>query len=234
MYGKPAQTAPDDPASWSWPLQSIPEGPGSAKTVSIGNAGGGTLYLSSVALAGTDPGQFSIVSDTGQTSLGAGQVRAVTVAFDPTTPGTSSAVLRIASSDPDEPAVDVALSGTAFDPVAGYMTPVWVDPAYNGLELGTEAQPCNTLGEAVALVLRGGTVKVAPGNFNEAPRLSKPMRVEAPGGTARVTSSSAPRPPTSVSSPCAPRPTPTPASPRPPLPSSPFCRSSPRWPSPPS
>ena len=108
------------------------------------------------------------------------------VTFDPTSPGAKTAALRVTSNDFDEPTVDVALTGTAYDPATGYTSPVWVDPNYTGVEMGTESQPCNTVDEAAALVLSGGTVKVKPGACNENLCITKPMRIEAASGPVTI------------------------------------------------
>ena len=67
---------------------------------------------------------------------------------------------------------------------------VWVDFAFEALELGTLAAPFNTLAEAVIVVISGGSVKVkgdtAKNATAETPRITKAMRVEAVGGPARI------------------------------------------------
>lgn len=174
------------PTSWTWPYQSIPDAPALPGAVVITNTGGGSLEISDIALKLPNPFQFLIMSDTGETSLGASQSRVVEVAFNPTGPGEKTSSLRITSNDPDEPTVDVALSGTGFYPDIGYISPVWVDADYQGIEQGTEAEPCNTMGEAANLVLTSGTVMLKPGGCNECVRITKAMRLEAASAAAMI------------------------------------------------
>lgn len=64
---------------------------------------------------------------------------------------------------------------------------VWVNFAYIGTELGTQAQPFNTLAEGVAAVATGGTIKlVGPQASSAKSRLTKAMRLEAVGGLVRL------------------------------------------------
>lgn len=67
---------------------------------------------------------------------------------------------------------------------------VWVDFAYTGTELGTNAQPFNTLAEAVAAVVPGDPIRIkgntAVSHTLETPTLSTPMRIDASGGAVRI------------------------------------------------
>ena len=64
---------------------------------------------------------------------------------------------------------------------------VWANSAYAGTELGTQAQPFNTLGEAAASVVSGGTIKMIGGTTSsETVRITKPLRLEAVGGPVRI------------------------------------------------
>lgn len=62
----------------------------------------------------------------------------------------------------------------------------WVDFLHAGSELGTEGSPFNTLAEAIAALLDGGTIQIKPGNSIETMRITKPMRIEASGGAVRI------------------------------------------------
>lgn len=62
---------------------------------------------------------------------------------------------------------------------------VYVDFDFSGTELGTLAQPYNTLAEGVAAVAVSGTVKLT-GDTNETARVTKAVRIEATSGPARV------------------------------------------------
>ena len=164
------------PVDLIWYNQSIPDAPALPGAVTISNVGGGSLSVG-VALSGTHADQFLITGDTGQTALAAAESRVIEVAFNPSSAGLKTGSLHITSNDSDEPTVDVALSGTGFDPELGYASPVWVDSSYGGLERGTEDQPYNTLAEACDLVLPGGVVEIQRGPCDESIRIAKPMRI---------------------------------------------------------
>ena len=79
------------------------------------------------------------------------------------------------ATDPEDDQ-DVPSSGT-----------VWVDFSYSsGIELGSEAQPFNTLGEGVIVVNPSGTLNIETGETAETPRITKAMRMEAVNGTVRI------------------------------------------------
>ncbi|MBI2432438.1 MAG: hypothetical protein HYV26_06165 [Candidatus Hydrogenedentes bacterium] len=63
---------------------------------------------------------------------------------------------------------------------------VWVDFAYVGTESGTEAQPFNTLTEAVEAVASGGTINLAAGTTSETGTFSKEVRLVATSGPVRI------------------------------------------------
>lgn len=63
---------------------------------------------------------------------------------------------------------------------------VWVQFGFAGTELGTPANPFNTIGEAVAAASSGATVRVLTGQSSEHPRITKAMRIEASGGAVRI------------------------------------------------
>jgi len=80
--------------------------------ITIFNSGGQALSLNTVALStGTN---FRIVGSSGAgTSIAAGGQTTITVAFVPTTRGTLSDTLTIASSDATQPSVSIKLTGKA-------------------------------------------------------------------------------------------------------------------------
>lgn len=92
-------------------------GPTASQTVTITNVGDFDLHISSVALSGTDVSQFSLVADSGESTLAPGGKRTVQVIFDPTSIGAKVARLAITSDDSDEGTVEVGLSGRG---ISGY------------------------------------------------------------------------------------------------------------------
>jgi outer membrane protein OmpA-like peptidoglycan-associated protein len=108
------------------------------QAVMIANTGNITMNYS-VALVGTNPDQFQIVSGcTSSCTLGAGLAVSVTVRFAPTlTTGPKSAILRVTpTNDPDTANVDVALSGTGVAPV---LSPSSTAFGFGNVEVGTTA-----------------------------------------------------------------------------------------------
>ena len=91
---------------------SVEVGTGSTQGFTVSNTGGATLNVSSTSVIGTDASQFIITSGGGSFSLSPGANRTVNVQFHPTSAGSKSATLRLASNDPDEDPLDVSLSGT--------------------------------------------------------------------------------------------------------------------------
>ena len=83
-----------------------------AQTVTVTNTGSGELQIQSVSLNGADAGEFGLESGGSAAVLVANASQDIVVFFDPASTGIKGAVLRITSSDPDEPTVDVDLTGT--------------------------------------------------------------------------------------------------------------------------
>ncbi|MCE5231296.1 hypothetical protein LLG95_17095 [bacterium] len=63
---------------------------------------------------------------------------------------------------------------------------IWVNFYWNNFEAGTALDPFNTLLEGVAAVSSGGKIKINAGTTSEHVRITKPMRIETVGGTARI------------------------------------------------
>lgn len=79
-------------------------------------------------------------------------------------------------------------SGVTASASASYtqMSSLWVDFGYSAAEFGTEAQPFCRISSGVSAVTAGGTVYIKSGTSNERPRITKPVRLEAVGGTATI------------------------------------------------
>lgn len=92
---------------------SVDVGTSDTETVTVSNVGNANLSIT-MAITGTNANQFS-VAPTSQTISPAGSYGLV-VTFSPTSTGAKSATLTITSNDPDEPTVNVALSGTGGGP----------------------------------------------------------------------------------------------------------------------
>jgi uncharacterized repeat protein (TIGR01451 family) len=107
------------PPNLSFGVRNLNDGPTAPQTLIITNHGTlNPLIITNVTLAGTNANQFRIVSDTGQTNLPPAGRRTITLAFDPDTAGSKTAIVRVDSNDPNELVLDARLTGTGFDPNA--------------------------------------------------------------------------------------------------------------------
>jgi uncharacterized protein YjiK len=97
------------------------------RTVTLSNAGTGTLSVSSTTISGSGASHFSIVAGGGTFNLASGATRNVSVRFRPQSLGTANASLVVASNDPDEASYSVPLSGTGIS--ATVPEPVSIEPA---------------------------------------------------------------------------------------------------------
>ena len=85
-------------------------------TFDIDNDGTIGLDISAMTLGGTNPGDYSIVSPATPFTVAAGGTQTVTVRFNTSNLGASSATLTIASNDSDEGSCVVDLAGTGISP----------------------------------------------------------------------------------------------------------------------
>ncbi len=81
----------------------------------VANLGGAPLEVSSVSITGADAGDFTIVSGGDPFTVGIGESANILVGFSPSSIGAKSAVLQIASNDPNQAVLDVLLSGEGSD-----------------------------------------------------------------------------------------------------------------------
>jgi hypothetical protein len=102
-----AASNPDISVTTSIPFGSVTVGASKTMTLTINNVGAATLTITSITITGS---QFSRGTYSG--TIAAGSSATVDVTFSPTSTGAKSATLTIASNDPDEASVTVALSGT--------------------------------------------------------------------------------------------------------------------------
>lgn len=88
----------------------------------IANAGGAPLVLDGVDLSGDNPFSIDLASNPGTDAdnieLGPGKSRTFTVTYAPISQGNHSAVIEILSNDPDEPNIELDLTGFAGIPNA--------------------------------------------------------------------------------------------------------------------
>lgn len=92
-------------------------GGSAAQMFVVTNEGLADLHVTATTLAGANASEFSIDSGGGAFTLLPTQSRNIEVSFNPTSAGAKSASLRIASDDPDENPLDIALTGNGVEPV---------------------------------------------------------------------------------------------------------------------
>ena len=86
-------------------------GGSASQNVSVKNEGTDLLTVTSIT---ADDGDYSV--DVTGAVLAPGATQIVVVTYAPTSPGTNLATLSVASDDPDEPVMNVALEGEALEP----------------------------------------------------------------------------------------------------------------------
>ena len=102
------------PAFVTFPITAV--GDSSTHTVQVFNVGGAPLNVLTVELGGANSGDFAIADDNcSGVTLGPGGSCDVEVEFSPTAGGVRVGTLTVYSTDPDEPAVTVVLTGPAAD-----------------------------------------------------------------------------------------------------------------------
>ncbi len=103
------------------------------KTFTISNEGDANLVISSITRTGSTSEFFFPTLQAIPNYISPRGKFVISVRFKPTSAGTKSAVLHIASNDPDEPTFDIALSGKGDTPpdiyyysAAHYFIPLWL------------------------------------------------------------------------------------------------------------
>jgi archaellum component FlaF (FlaF/FlaG flagellin family) len=131
--------------------------------VTMTNNGGTTLTISSIAITGTNPGDFSQSNDCGG-SLAAGAHCTIDSTFTPTTTGSRVAAVTITDSAADSPQT-ISLSGTGQLPAASGVglapSSLIFDPLTVGLTSGTQKIVLTNTGTATLNI----TSIVASGEF---------------------------------------------------------------------
>ena len=139
-------------------------GQGPTQSITVSNDGTELLDVTATTLmlgAGTDLGEFSIDTGGAPFMLMPLESRVVVVGFNPMSTGMKSATLEIASNDPDEPVVPVALTGMGVNsPPPGV----------------TLEQPVHTGGSTSSTTVSVPNVTAAPGHLYLAAIAFKPNR----------------------------------------------------------
>ncbi|MFP4379721.1 MAG: S8 family serine peptidase [Candidatus Sumerlaeia bacterium] len=91
--------------------RSLSAGPSPALTLTITNSGSGDLSFSDISITGSQGAEFEFASAPDTSSLAPGESHNVSVLFDPSSEGSKSAHLIIASNDYDDGTLSIPLSG---------------------------------------------------------------------------------------------------------------------------
>lgn len=87
------------------------------RTVTIGNSGTCSLNLTSLAISGSNSGDFAIVGAPAlPVSIATGSGLTLTLRFNPSAPGARSAALSVGTSDLVHPTMSISLAGTGLIP----------------------------------------------------------------------------------------------------------------------
>jgi len=102
------------PSSYGFGTQALGLGATAKREITIVNHSISTnLTITSVQLAGANPGEFLLSADSGETVLAPGAERIVAVCFNPATIGSKTATLHVVAANLPGGVADVALTGTA-------------------------------------------------------------------------------------------------------------------------
>jgi hypothetical protein len=158
LSGTGATTVTLTPTSLSFNKQAIYT-TSAAKKVTVKNTGGGGLIFSSIAISGTNPGDFAQTNNCTGT-IASGSSCTIHVTFTPTGGGTRTGVLTLTDDAMDSPQT-VALSGTGVVPVT--LTPA--SATYVAQKVGTTSKPKTfTLTNAQTVTLTGISISTT-GDF---------------------------------------------------------------------
>jgi Abnormal spindle-like microcephaly-assoc'd, ASPM-SPD-2-Hydin/Protein of unknown function (DUF1573) len=161
----------------------------------LSNAGAANLTISLLDLTGTD---FSVSGITTPTTLTAGQSTEVLVTFSPRTAGSTTGNLSIASNDPANPAINVALSGTGMTAPTGQLNASATNVSFGPVATGARAEQQivltntgNTEVTISSITVAGAGLKTSgvevPGTLN--PAESAPLKVSFAPKEGNVTGS---------------------------------------------
>ncbi len=95
---------------------SVTDGESLSSVITISNTGGAELYINDVSITGDDRGVYTL-STLSSASVDGGSAITLTLTYTPSTAAEDAATLTISSTDPDQPTVDVPISGTGIAPV---------------------------------------------------------------------------------------------------------------------
>ena len=137
-------TATLQPTSLSFGNQNVGQ-TSAAQTVALTNSGSATLNIQSIAITGTNSGDFAVVTSSTNpcgTTLASGASCNISVTFSPTSPGPRAAQLSITDNAPSSPQT-VSLSGTGISTTGpfAYVSPSSLTFSTQGVGTTSPSQP---------------------------------------------------------------------------------------------
>ncbi len=100
-------------------------------TARIENVGSVALSVSGVTLCAGTSSEFSVTAPATPFSIAAGASQTLSVTYVPNAPGSDSGCVAVTSQDPDEPTVQLALSGSGAAPGPVDQVMIWVPKTIN-------------------------------------------------------------------------------------------------------
>ncbi len=88
----------------------------------------------------------------------------------------------LSNGDSSDPCKDTGEGETEDYTIIVKLPVAWVDFTRQNAGTGTQANPFNTLADAISAVSSGGEIKIIAGTTNETPTLTKPMTITPPNG----------------------------------------------------
>jgi hypothetical protein len=158
-----------NPAAITFASQGIGT-PSTAQTVTLKNTGQGTLDIGNIGLTGTNPGDFSLQSDTCSAQLASGSTCTVNLVFTPVSSGTRNADLTVTDNVFGSPSQSITLQGVGAQVLA---------PSANPTTLTfTPSQPLNVMSAPLLVTIRNNdpasslslSAPVITGDFQVAPQ----------------------------------------------------------------
>ena len=120
-----------------------------SRSVTITNNGAGVLAISAIAVFGSNAAEFTILNDSGETSLAPSASRTLDVEFNPSAAGTRIAGIRILSDDADEAQLDIPIEAIGLNPQVSVVP-------MTTLSLGTVAIDAGSSSPVAAVITNTG------------------------------------------------------------------------------
>jgi hypothetical protein len=156
-----APAAVVSPTSLSYASQTVGT-TSAAQAVTLSNTGNAALSITSIAITGTNAGDFAQTNNCG-TSVAAGASCTINLTFTPAATGTRAGTLTITDNAPDSPE-SASLSGTGASATSSNCTK-FVSPSGSDANNGSSGSPWQTLQKAFNSSVAGDVVCLYGGTY---------------------------------------------------------------------